>query len=342
MKNEPTMTHHDNITDDEIRIVGSGIQFSQETMDDVLREQQPASNQDVAKDSSATPSANEHMQREQGKGKKSRLWLYGAIMFLVAILLAGLLVSNLFRTKNNGPTLTNQNETIAIVAKDTCIIDTLPPAPDSANEGDREANVLCEETVVNDVPLRIYTPEGGKIELTMERPSTDDKNLLLAAQAADVRSDIDAPAGAFVLHGELISKGHSKLGFCAILGNRITLGFARETPEFETAIEQDGYFFRHYSLVCQGNIVQVPAKGKAMRRALCFINDKVSIIECTDRESYQDFSQALVDLGCKEAVALVGGDALLYYYDDVSGQVLRRGYSAKQIKQSENYIVWRK
>lgn len=199
--------------------------------------------------------------------------------------------------------------------------------------------ITKKDTTINDIPLTVIIPQGGKVSIHIGQLPQNDKSIVLAAQAADIREDNDLPTGAFVYNGELISKGHSKYGFCAIIGNSITLGRKNETPLFEKAIEENGCFFRQYSLVSNGLLMDIPPKGKAMRRALCLYNNDIVVIETKDKESYHDFSQSLVDLGVKEGLSLVGGDGHIMYR--LSGETIIEGSPLKEKKESENYIIWR-
>lgn len=321
-QNKQTRKPDDAITDDEIRIVGSRVQFSAETMNDVLRDQKREETDECVS-----------LPRKKHVG-----WLVFIVLAVLAVILfvVWMFVSRDAKGKEDVPS--SPEETL--VVRDTCYEETLDRVEETKDVEDYK--VICSDTIVNDIPLRIYCCKGGHIELSMERPHTDDATILLAAQAADVRNDIDAPTGAFVYHGELISKGHSKLGFCSIVDSQITIGYARETPEYEHAIEGDGDFFRQYALVCDSAIIKIPVKGKALRRALCMKSGEMYIVECTDRESYHDFSQALLDMGCHNALALVGGEGLLFYRDPESSQLILKGTPNDKHIKSQNYIVWRK
>lgn len=205
---------------------------------------------------------------------------------------------------------------------------------------DEPAYVQVTSDTINDLSLRIYIPHGGKPELRIGNVYSDSTEYVFAAQAADVRGDNGEIAGAFILQGELLSKGLSKLGFCSIIDNEITLGRQSETPLFERAIEENGYFFRQYSLVSNGNMIEIKPKGKAVRRALCYLEGTICVIESVERESFHDFAQALADYGVEEAVALVGGDALLIYRTE-SGETVTCGKSVEKVYQNANYIVWK-
>lgn len=179
------------------------------------------------------------------------------------------------------------------------------------------------------------------MEIVICHHPEDDKNVILAAHAADLRDDDGTPAGAFVYNGELLAKGHSKYGFCAIIDSTVSIGRQIETPLFERAIEQNGCFFRQYSIVSNGKLMSIPPKGKSQRRALCLKDNVFMIVESASYESYHDFSQALEDLGVSEALALVGGNAAVMWRDE-SGELEQNGGIFGDSYPSENYIVWRR
>lgn len=349
MKKKPFDVEED-ITDSQIRIVGTSTPFSADDMEDVLRE-------NVRKKTERQDQVRACMKRDVGhnyclaktedtetnEGHKSR----GIVVWILVLLLLGVIVFFAIpkggSTENDGMVPQDPvKNAVPQPGKDSCYVKPIVDGR-TAGQSDVKPCVMHQDTTVNDIPLHIYTCNGGWVGLSTQRPTTNDKTLLFAAQAADIRGDIDVPAGAFVLHGELLSKGHSKLGFCSIIKNNITIGYARETSELESAIEQNGDFFRHYSLVCNSQVIEVPVKGKAIRRALCIKDEQICIVECNDRESYHDFSQALLDMKCTEALALVGGDALLFYWDEEQGKVIEKGMPYTEVPmKSENYIVWRK
>ena len=105
-------------------------------------------------------------------------------------------------------------------------------------------------------------------------------------------------------------------------------------------MEQEGYFFRQFSLVHDGKPGESLPKGKAIRRALCYYEENIVIIESKDRESLHDFVQALMDMGVQEALALVGSIALPLYVD-VEGNRITQDLEHKEEAQ-ETYIVWKK
>ena len=58
-------------------------------------------------------------------------------------------------------------------------------------------------------------------------------------------------------------------------------------------------------------------KGKSIRRALAQNEDGLYIVMTEERESIHNFSEALVDMGMKNAISLVGGNkAYMYWRQD--------------------------
>ena len=265
---------------------------------------------------------------EKKEPRSKRPWW----LWLVAALVLASVVAVCYHLTHRpvAPVSTYQAETVVDTTKNVTV---------QAQEESVAYTTLSQETV-NDVELRIYTPVGGHVELYVGQLPDNDKSIILAAQAADYRRDNGQISGAFVYKGELLSRGHPKYGFCAIIGNKLTMGMSRETSLFERAVEQEGYFFRQFSFVHDGKQGESLPKGKAIRRALCYYQEDIVVIESTDRESMHDFAQALLDLGVQESIALVGSVSLPLYVNE-EGQRITNELSHREEVQ-ETYIVWRK
>lgn len=199
------------------------------------------------------------------------------------------------------------------------------------------------DTVVNDIPLRIYVPLNGaipRLELGYNAINERERNILVF-QAADIRADNYQIVGAFVLHGKPLSWGLSKKGYCAIIDDRVTIGVAENSPLFELATEKNGYFFRQYPLVDNGKPVENELKNKAIRRALCDICGRVAVIASQTPESFHDFTQALVDVGVQNAIYLVGGTAI-GWSQDLAGNGTKMGLWDTKHYKNTSFIVWSK
>lgn len=200
---------------------------------------------------------------------------------------------------------------------------------------------IVTDTLIDTLHLRIFTPYNATPELHVGRLDTADTDIILASMAADLRRDNGRIVGAFVHAGEPLSWGLSKRGYCAILDGQITIGVAENSPLFEQATEQGGYFFRQYPAVDKGVMVENNPENASFRRALCLLNGKVCIIACTDRVLMNDFSATLVKLGVSEAILLVGGTADGWCRTN-DGKMMRLGSSYAQNAKYMNHIVFRK
>ena len=200
---------------------------------------------------------------------------------------------------------------------------------------------VISDTVIDSLHLNILTPYNAVPELHVGRLDTNDRSIILAAMAADLRRDNGKIVGAFVLAGEPLSWGLSKKGYCAIIDGRITLGVAENSPIFEQATEQGGYFFRQYAAVDNGVMVTNNPENAAFRRALCLLDGKVCIVTCNDRVLMNDFSASLVKLGVSEAILLVGGTADGWCRTE-DGSIMRANSDYVQNAKYMNHIVFRK
>ncbi|MDY6277911.1 MAG: hypothetical protein SPL35_05795 [Bacteroidales bacterium] len=198
------------------------------------------------------------------------------------------------------------------------------------------------DTVINDVHLSIYIPHNAKPELTLGVPDRKDKNIILAAQAADIRKDNRKILGAFVLKGEPLAWGLSKKGFCAIIEDKVTVGVSENSPLFEEATEKEGYFFRQFPLVDNGALVENEQKNKTMRKALCSRAGQIFMAVSETDESMHDFAQALVDLEVDNAIYLVGSHSSFgWYIDKIGEKTIFAPDVHRGTYRNENYIVWK-
>ena len=224
------------------------------------------------------------------------------------------------------------------------------PLPDVSLGSDVDSLALgyveIKDTLINDIPLRMYIPHNADMSLHIGKMDYSDTTVVYAAQAADVRADNGGIVGAFVLKGEPLAWGLSKKGYCASINGVVTVGVADNSPLFEQATEQGGYFFRQYPLVSDGVLVENEPKGKSIRRGICDRRGEIFMVESLSIESFHDFAQALVDLGVDQAVYLVGSSAYGWAVDE-AGDVYEFGdknYYGGRRKQPQNtsYIVWRR
>ncbi len=281
--------------------------------------------------------------RDKGKSKKHLLlWILAACLVIAAIIIAVVLKSG--------------NEYAYIVDPEER---TLPLKPVREAEPTHmvtklgsEANasypphIELIERVINDIPLTIYIPHNAEMTLHLGPINNQDCSIIFAAQAADIRADNGKIVGAFVLKGEPKSWGLSKKGYVASINGKVTIGVAENTPLFEEATEKEGYFFRQYPLVSNGQLIDNEPKGKSIRRAICDRGGEIFMVASQTTESFHDFAQALVDLGVNQAVYLVGSAAYGWATNE-KGERHEFGdenyYRSRnqQIPKNISYIVWR-
>lgn len=262
-----------------------------------------------------------------GESPKSTKWWKWVVAALILLLLICLCI--LFWQKRN-PSETSVPEEVTSVIVQEDVQERKEPAYTEIND-----------TIINDISLRIYKPKHAKATLKMGKYDKQDASIVLIAQAADVRADNGEIVGSFVLDGKVLSEGSSKEGFCAIIGDEIAIGVAKNSSLFERAIDENGCFFRQWSLVNNGELVDDNPKGKSIRRALCQRGDEVFVVESLDKESFHDFSQSLVDMGVHNAIYLVGSIAY-GWAKDKDGNINEFGQESEAfLQKNSSYIVWR-
>ena len=195
---------------------------------------------------------------------------------------------------------------------------------------------------INDIELHIFIPHNASPVLQIGMPSEDDSDIILTAQAADIRADNQKINGAFVLAGKPLAWGLSKKGYVAIIDGKVSLGVSENSPLFEQATARGGYFFRQYALVDNGVLVENAPKGKSIRKAICERNGEIMVVVSETPESFHDFTQTLVDFGVNNAVYLVGSNSFGYWRDASSTLTHISDADRIQLYRNENYITWRK
>lgn len=210
----------------------------------------------------------------------------------------------------------------------------------------RSGYIEIVDTLINDIPIKIFIPHNAELSLHIGRLNKEDKSVIYAAQAADVRADNGGVVGAFVLNGEPRSWGVSKKGYCASINGKVTIGVAENSPLFEKATEEGGYFFRQYPLVSNGEVIDNEPKGRSIRRAICDRQGEIFMVETGTKESFHDFAQALADLGVDQAIYLVGSSAYGWAVDK-NDNIYEFGEDnyykdGRKMPKHISYIVWKK
>lgn len=253
-------------------------------------------------------------------------WLYYAIVCAVVAIIAT--VYALLWSSDDAA----DSEELAVTQEATAHGDTATVV--------KKGYVEITDTVVGGVPLVILTPRDATPQLHIGIDVLQSPDVVMAMQAADIRGDNGGIVGAYVVEGNLVSKGQAKSGFCAIIDGNITIGVADATPFLEKAIESDGYFFRQYPLVVGNQLVENKPKGRSLRKALAEWNGIPVVVLSRSRLTFHDFAQTLVDLGVANAIYLVGSEAFGFAVDS-EGNRTEFGKEAPSPEVSTNYIIWR-
>lgn len=261
-----------------------------------------------------------------GRPRRPRWWLYVAAT-LAVIAIAAIAV---LRPEGSDDAEYPADEAVSEAPADTV------GAPRAAR-----AYTAARDTVVGDgIALTILTPENAVPVLELGNAAMTDSSAVLVAQAADIRGDNGLIVGSYVVGGELVSKGQSKAGFCAIIDGQATVGVADTTPLLEQALQSGGYFFRQYPLVVGGQVVENKPRGRSWRKALAEIDGRICVVVSGQKLTFHDFSQALVDAGARNAIYLVGSTTP-GSYTDADGIRHGLGGTAGADSPYVNYIVWR-
>lgn len=199
--------------------------------------------------------------------------------------------------------------------------------------------VQSYDTVINKESFSVFIPRSLTPELRIGTTALKDSIAKFVVQAADTRGDNGEIVGAYVYKGNLLSKGQAKAGFCAIIKGNPILGVAETTPYLEEAIATDGYFFRQYPLVVEGQPVNNRLKTSSLRKALAEINGETVVIMSHNKMTLNEFSQFLADLGVKYAIYLVGSTSFGFAIDE-KGNRIEFGKEQEQAPKNSNYIVW--
>lgn len=281
--------------------------------------------------------------KEENKTPRYGYMLIGGLIILGMVIIAALIYAN----SNRADEVLRIEEVEPALFEKVCATDTVRNKITWSNVDNTIAGYTeIRDTVINDIPLKLYIPHNAQMSLHVGAIDKNDTTIIYAAQAADVRADNGNIVGAFVLAGEPLAWGLSKKGYCASINGNVTIGVAENSPLFEEATKQKGYFFRQYPLVSNGRLIDNEPKGKAVRRGICEQEGRVFMVETVTRESFHDFAQALVDLSIDNAIYLVGSSAYGWAVDEAGTkhEFGKDNYYTGRRKMPKNisYIVWRK
>lgn len=302
---------------------------------------------DIGDDEIRVIAPNGTQSPRNDRKRRRRRYVYAAIA-IIAAAAAVVTVLTVFRPDNANEaepedvSMVPENETDAVLRGDTedQAININADVDIDNMTADNGRYASRRDTTVNGTRLIILTPHGAIPTLEVGNSLVADTTVILAAQAADIRRDNGEIAGTYVLKGELLSKGEAKAGYCSIVNGVINIGVADATPMLEQVLMSDGYFFRQYPLVAASQLIENKPPGKARRRALAEIDGTMSVVTSADGLTFHDFSQALIDVGVRNAIYLVGARSTAFY-NNQDGRRHFIGPVDENAPENINYIVWR-
>ncbi len=265
---------------------------------------------------------------------RSCLWPI-VIILVVCLGLLGLCTLNLNMTTPRQVAHADEVASVSETGVATAKPSTKPDAPAS-----KDGYVSVVDKKVGDWSFQILYPHNAVPTLAVGKNTPDEAaNAVLITHAADVRADNGQILGAFVLKGNMLSRGKSKGGYCAIINGKMTIGVADATPLLETATETEGYFFRQFPLVVDGQVVENAPYPKSTHKALVEIDNEMAVVISDDNLSFDEFSEALIKLGVDNAIRIVGGESFVSYRT-ADGETVAQGRRESPYENA-SYIVWR-
>ena len=235
---------------------------------------------------------------DEGKGKWLRRLLKAiAVVLLVALTLAAYKAWNYYF--NIGvPVSTTPSENIA----------KLQSAPMK-----EKAQVVHTCDSILGVELDFYAIYGLRASIEFEEPDTADASVYLYCRSVD-RTYL----GSFVVIGEEKQSDRSRLGYMAMVDDRMVIGVSRSEKVKDYVKENGGSFFRQFILVSDGVI---PSRfflhGKVERKAIGRMRkggeDRLYYISTRNKETLWDFADALREYGFTDAIYITGGTGYCYY-----------------------------
>ena len=273
--------------------------------------------------------------KPDNSGKKRTVLLVGILLLIAAIVvvLIMLLMQNQNPSENNPETLNVRESEIGSTGDKDTVSDE--PFKVSYIFGNTSKDTL----------LRVFNPGSAAVELLMyDDYDTNDRTIIFATQAANIRAEDRGIIGDFVYKGKVKAEGYvdsTTIGFCAIYGGKVVLGKSYPTRYLDSAIVGKGYFYRHYIYVTNEGPESFSNNAKSYRRAICIMEDKkAAVVESYGRMTMSDFADALCDHNVSLAVGLMGSKNLDEWYRADSDRVVLYTNSYEP-NPNRNYLIFR-
>lgn len=200
--------------------------------------------------------------------------------------------------------------------------------------------VFSTQDTIGTVPVNIYTLKGLKASIQTTMPDSLDASVYFYTRCADYgkRGEV---LGSMVIDGKRISKDNSRLGYCAMVGNNVVIGIAKNDKIREFCEDNKGSYFRQFILVSNSEIPKTfHLHGVEMRRALARIDNQLYFVESQKKETMWDFADALRKYGFIDAIYITGG-GIPNYHRTSNGEIHKNGnWSVLPIVQRDKNIKW--
>lgn len=246
--------------------------------------------------------------KPDNSGKKRTLLLVG-ILFLIAAIVVVLIM--LLMQNQNPPENQSEDNSEQMV----------PTAAETPLDTTKPHEIIVDTVIFDSIEFRVFKPINLRCILSTTTPDTNDSKVMFVTQAANIRDKSYEIIGDFVEGGDHKFKESSgniaTLGYCAIIGNKITIDKAKTTAKLKEAIDSNGYFFRQFPLVYgEGEIEKYAGEeGVSQRRAFCLRQDTMLVVESISRITMGDFARMLnKNFDVDHAINLIGSFRLTEWY----------------------------
>lgn len=180
-----------------------------------------------------------------------------------------------------------------------------------------KAQVVHTSDSILGVELDFYALYGLRASIEFEEPNIADSSVYLYCRSVDHKED-STYLGSLVVNGEEKQSDRSRLGYMAMVDDRMVIGVSRSEKVKDYVMRNGGSFFRQFILVSDGVI---PSRfflhGKVERKAIGRMRkggkERIYLISTRNKETLWDFADALREYGFVDAIYITGGTDYCYY-----------------------------
>ena len=180
-----------------------------------------------------------------------------------------------------------------------------------------KAQVVHTRDSILGVEMDFYALYGLCATIEFEEPDLNDTSVYLYCRSVDHKVD-STYLGSLVVNGEEKQSDRSRLGYMAMVDDRMVIGVSRSEKVKEYVMKNGGSFFRQFILVSYGVIPShFLLHGKMERKAIGRMRkggkERLFFISTRNKETLWDFADALREYGFIDAIYITGGTDYCYY-----------------------------